>query len=266
MTQIWILTFNRPHALTRLIKKFQSQGQKINIFSNHPDVRVVGTEPITLEGSLVINTLNSRESNSWCARSWNSIYMKCFDTSEDGIFIQDDTDIGHNFMTWIEQQKTKYDFIWGPAGDQFHYMKKSVLQKVGWWDERFLGCYCGDADYMKRVWNLYDNKRVSIEESHNWGFRWNACGVEQNVITTYEAKTIDPDYDNQHWQLERELCSGGRTDSNNPTLKHSQKHFKDKWGIPLDINDPVIANYNRVLPEIDWYPWFSKKHNFDIGE
>jgi len=256
--QVWILTFNRPHALTRLVKKLHRQGAKVNIFSNHPEVRA--TEQIYFDGEVIINTLNSAESNSWCARSWNTMYMKCFDKHDEAVFIQDDTDISDGFVPWINEQKKLYDFIWGPAGDQFHFIKKPVLQKVGWWDERYIGCYCGDADYLKRVFYVYGSTRISVEEGHNWGFRYNPCGVNQNVITTYEAKTIDPNYDNQHWQLERELCCGGRTDSNNPTLKYSQQHFRNKWGVDLDNGKPVVESYNKKIEEIDWYPWFSKKH------
>lgn len=261
MTQVWILTFNRPHALTRLVKKLQDQGAVVNIFSNHPEIRSVG-EPLRVNGEVIINTLNSAESNSWCARSWNTMYMKCFDKHDEGVFIQDDTDISDDFVYWLSEQKKNYDFIWGPAGDQFHYIRKSVLQKTGWWDERYLGCYCGDADYVKRVYMRNDASRLSIDEEHNWGGRLNTCGLRDHVITTYEAKTIDPNYDNQHWQMERELSNSGRTDSNNPVLKHSQKHYRDKWGIDLDIGQSTFLHQNRQLSEIDWYPWFSKKHNF----
>lgn len=262
--QVWILTFNRPHALSRLVTKLGKQGLRSNIFSNHPSLRMTPEAAIYVDKT-IINTLNSPESNSWCARSWNTMYMKCFDDQDSGIFIQDDTDIGPNFVNWINEQKQKYDFIWGPAGDQFHYMTKSVLQKTGWFDERYLGCYCGDAEYLKRVYMNYDPSKISFEESHSWGGYFNISGVSQYVITTYEAKTIDPNYDNQHWQLERELCGGGRTDSNNPTLKHSQQHYRNKWGIDLDNCGPVTNHTNRQMPEIDWYPWFSKKHNFEVS-
>jgi hypothetical protein len=34
----------------------------------------------------------------------------------------------------------------------------------------------------------------------------------------------------------------------------------------LDNNSPVIDSWNRQLSEIDWYPWFSKKHGFTAYE
>lgn len=258
--QIWILTFDRSTALNRLINHFGQQGYRSNIFSNHPnvDINVVNQSFID---RVIINSLNSAESNSWCARSWNSILMKAFDDNEDeAILIQDDTDIHTNFGKWIEEQKKQYDFMWGPAGDQFHFIRKDVLKKVGWWDERYIGCYCGDAEYVKRVYHTWNKARISVEDSHNWGFRHNPSGISEHVITTWESKVVaNPGYENQHWEFER-------IDKCNPTLKHSQKHFLDKWGVLLDNNRPVIESWNRQMEEVDWYPWFSKKHGFTAYE
>ena len=253
--QVWILTFNRPDALNRLIKHFGEQGQQVNILSNYPIVQIY-SENMGYYPKVVVNTLSDEKSTSWCARSWNSIFLKAFQNDDELICIQDDTDITPDFMTWINEQKQKFDFIWGPAGDQFFYLTKDVLRTVGWFDERFIGCYCGDAEFMKRAWTLYDRSKVSVEDTHNWGFQWNACGIVQHVITTYQSKTIDPTYDNQHWDLERR-------NKENPTLKASQDHFEKKWGVTLDNNRPVIDSYSRRMPEIDWYPWASQL--FDIN-
>src|SRR6185503_19249340 len=232
--QIWILTFNRPDALNRLIHNFGVNGYMVNILSNHPKVQIA---PLNkgFVNQVVINTLNSEESNSWCARSWNTIMMKAFDTEgiNELICIQDDTDISEDFYDWFETTKPKFDFMWGPAGDQWFFLRKSVLQHVGWWDERYIGCYCADADFLKRVWIAWDRSRISVEDSHNWGFRWNESGISKHIITTYQSKTIDPNYDNQHWEFERRC-------KDNPTLKHSQDHFRAKWGVELDNGHPVV--------------------------
>lgn len=253
--QVWILTFNRPEALNRLVKHFGEQGLKVNIFSNHPKVMLERYSADNYINQVIVNTLNSEESNSWCARSWNTIMMKAFESDEEAILIQDDTDIDVGFVNWINEAKQKYDFIWGPAGDQFFFIRKSVLQKVGFWDERYIGCYCGDADFVKRVYMEYDRSRISVVDSHNWGFNHNDCGLGGYVITTYQSKTVDANYDNQHWEFERRnKC--------NPTLAHSQNHFRAKWGVELDNNQPVINSLVRKFKEIDWYPWFSQKHEF----
>lgn len=254
--QVWILTFNRPVALSRLIRQFAEQGHMVNILSNHPEVKF-DHDLHPFVDKLIINTLNSAESNSWCARSWNTILMKAFDEDDEAILIQDDTSISHNFFEWFNQVKLRYDFIWGPAGDQFHYLKKKVWQQVGWWDERYIGCYCADADYLKRVFMEYDRNKLSVSDSHNWGFKLNPEGIEQHVITTYQAKTVDPNYDNQHWEFERRC-------KDNPTLQHSQSHFRAKWGVELDNNQPVVYSTVRKFKEIDWYPWFSIKHNMSM--
>lgn len=254
--QVWILTFNRPTALNRLIQNFGQQGYRCNIFSNYPEVQLTKDNHENYVDSVIVNTLNSKESNSWCARSWNAIMLRAFDQDDEAILIQDDTDISPTFGSWFEEQKQKYDFMWGPAGDQWHFIRKDVLKKVGWWDERYIGCYCGDAEYVKRVYHTWDKDRISVEDSHNWGFVHNASGISQNIITTYDSKvTANPGYENQHWEFERiNKC--------NPTLAHSQGHFRRKWNIDLDNNRPVIESWDRQLAEIDWYPWFSKKHGF----
>lgn len=257
--QVYILTFNRPEALNRLIYSFGSQGFTVNILSNHPKLFI---QPMNQQfvNQTVINTLNCEESNAWCARSWNTILMKAFNTegTDEAILIQDDTDISSNFRDWFVQAREKFDFMWGPAGDQFHYIKKSVFLDTGWWDERYIGCYCADADYLKRVFMTSDRSRISVEDSHNWGFGWNQSGISQHVITTYQSKTIDPNYDNQHWEFERRC-------KDNPTLKHSQNHFRAKWGVELDNNQPVVNSLSRQFKEIDWYPWFSQKHGVKVN-
>lgn len=262
LPDVWILTFNRPVALNRLIHQLGSQGFNVNVFSNYPVVDLDPRSKVITE-KVIINTLNSEESNSWCARSWNTIMMKGFsDTKKELICIQDDTMVSDDFADWILEQKEKFDFIWGPAGDQFFYLKFEVLQRTGWFDERYIGCYCGDADYLKRVYlsqMVADRmSKISVEDTHNWGFLWNPCGTSQKVITTYQSKTVDPNYDNQHWQFEK-------IDPENPTIKASQNHFLDKWGISLDNGKPLIESLLKKTNEIDWYPWYTKKHNIVIN-
>jgi hypothetical protein len=264
--QVWILTFDRPAALNRLVKHFSEQGIKPNIFSNHSKI-LISRENLNNYNQVIANNLNTDESNSWCARSWNSILIKCLESGDDEfVLIQDDTDIGPNFVNWLNEQKQKYDFMWGPAGDQFHFIRKSVFQKVGWWDERYIGCYAGDAEYLKRVYIDWDRDRISVEDSHNWGFRHNACGISENVITTYQSKTVDTNYENQHWEFERILGCGQTTSETNPVIKHAQAHFQWKWGIELDNGRPLIENLTRAQREIDWYPWATKKYGVTTYE
>jgi hypothetical protein len=271
-TPIWILTFNRPHALNRLIMELGRQGfTNINVFSNHPKVQYT-KESSELVKQTIVNSLNCEESNSWCARSWNTIFMKCFNDKMYGgdeiICFQDDTFIAPTFGKWFENSQA--EFLWGPAGDQFFYIQKHIFQKVGWWDERYIGCYCGDAEYVKRVYMAAKEgdwlQQISVEDSHNWGFRHNASGISENIITTYGSKTIDPDYDNQHWQLERISGCGGTTTETNPTILASQQLFRDKWGVDLDNGKPIIDNLDRKMPEIDWYPWFTQKHGVNAND
>ena len=252
--ETWILTFDRPAALNRLISNFNKQGIIPSVLSNHPDCFIDERNTIN---DLVINTLNSKFSNAWTARSWNTMLMKSFEkTVIDGvILIQDDTDIGPNFEEWFSEAILKFDFISGPAGDQFFSLKREVLKKVGWFDERYIGAYCADADFFKRVYLEWDKDRVSIQDSHNWGFNHNVCGLSSHIITELQSKQIGGNYENQHWAIEK-------LGPVNKTLLHSQNHYKSKWGHPLDCNQPCINWPVKLIEDIDWYPWFSTKYGF----
>ena len=247
----WILTFDRPHALNRLIESLGRQGIRSSVFSNHPKVQLLNSNRQYVD-EVVVNSLNATASNSWCARSWNSIMIRAWNANVSGLTLfQDDTFISDNYGKWMEEQTQKYDFMWGPGGDQWHYLTFDAFRKTGYWDERFIGCYCGDADYMRRVWLNNDPARISVEEKHEWGFFHNVSGIRENILTEMHIKTIDPNYENQHWQLEK----GG-----NPTIRASDRHFFEKWGFTLKDGIPVVkpdANQRR-MNEIDWYPWFTK--------
>jgi hypothetical protein len=267
--KVWILTFERPNALNRLINKFGMQGLNSNVLSNSPNLQINKENQQYVE-DVVINPINTSESTSWCARGWNSIYIKAFHKDDEVIAIQDDTDISDNFVTWINQVKNSFDFIWGHAGDQFHYIHKNVLRKVGWWDERYNGCYCGDADFLKRVYICYDKSRISVEEYHGWGFHHNHCGVKENIITraNFYRNEIDPDYKNQHVEFE-ELGVNVKFDiknqhCTNPVVTMSRKHYFDKWGIELEGDQCCLNSTDAKLSEIDWYPWATKKFNIEV--
>ena len=136
----WILTFDRPQALNRQIDTFKSWTD-VHIFTNHPHIGLSEENgKLHGEGKLPIlhNTLSDPEATSYCARSWNNIFLKGFKDAEEMICVQDDTCITNpeRLKNIILSARPHYDFIWGPAGDQFFYVKKKVLQKVGWFDER----------------------------------------------------------------------------------------------------------------------------------
>jgi SAM-dependent methyltransferase len=263
MLNTWILTFNRPQALNRQIDTF-SFWTKVNIFTNHPSIELSQKNMDFLNTGkikLLNNTLSDEESTSYCARSWNNIFLKAFKDTDELICVQDDTFISDplQLRTLIVQNRDKYDLMWAPAGDQFFYLKKKVLQTVGWFDERYLGCYCGDADWLKRVWQQYDRSRLSISESHDWGFRHNSIGLEDIIPTHIGAKSIDPTYINQHEEIQRAV--GEKT---NRILEHSQAFYEAKWGHKLNGTGPISQDADTdpgsIITEIDWYPWFTQKY------
>lgn len=255
--QVWILTFNRPIVLNRQIETFGKAGFDVHIFSNYPEVQIAESNRDYVK-EVVFNNLSDYEANSYCARSWNNIFIKCFKTQNEGIFVQDDTFCLESTGPFIEKNKDKYDLIWGPVGDTFFYMKKSVLATAGWFDERYLACYCGDADFLKRVWLSYDRNRISVNESHDWGFIHNDIGIGNHIPSAPQARSLDSCYVNQHDDNESKMGS------NNYMLVHSQGHFKAKWQTPGNgingIGSMISYTSPPAFSEIDWYPWFTRKY------
>lgn len=259
----WILTFNRPAALSRQIDTFKSWS-RVHVFSNHPDIGMTEEHVEMHErGHLPVlyNSLSDPEATSYCARSWNNIFLKGFKDVDEMICVQDDTLVTQpdRLRDLILANRERYDLIWGPGGDQFFYVKKRVLQTVGWFDERYLGCYCGDADWLKRIWNQYDRSRLSIFETHDWGFTHNDIGLGQYFRWDIGSKAVDATYVNQHHEIEGVV--GVHTNS---ILEHSQGWYEKKWGGKLNgtgpINDPRNIRRGPGPGEIDWYPWFTRKY------
>jgi hypothetical protein len=253
-THHWILTFNRPHALNRLITNLGRQGIRSSVFSNHPSVQLTAESKTYLD-EVVVNSLNSSMSNSWCARSWNSIMLRGWPKYDRLVLVQDDTNVAPNYGAWFQEQIKRFDIMWGPGGDQWHTLKFENFQRTGYWDERYIGCYCGDADYLKRLYGCNDQTKISIEDGHCWApSSHNPTGIERYVLTEMHVKACDPNYKNQHWELEE----GG-----NPTIKAADRHYRRKWGHEIEQGVEIGASYTRQpnMEEIDWYPWFTKLYD-----
>lgn len=251
---VWVLTFNRPRVLNRIIGQLIEEGfSNINILSNHPTVQIYQNylDSGNVQ-SCIINSLNDEESNSWCARSWNTIFVKNFKHNNRLLAIQDDTTVRRGFGNWFTDNSARFDFMWGPAGDQWFYLTLKVLATAGWWDERYLACFCGDADFMRRVYYRYDQSKLSIEESHQWGFTHNPCGIS-NMVNNGDARPWIGGADcNQH----EEIKIGGYLD---PLIAYTEGLYMSKWGHTINerINE-TPADCQMV--EVDWYPWFTKKY------
>lgn len=254
----WILTFDRPLALNRQIAAF-APWTDVKIFSNHPEVQLSPENNDLYKGGrlpVLYNTLSDPEATSYCARSWNSIFLKAFKTEEFCIFAQDDTMITNpdGLKEFIITRRNKYDMFWFPGGDQFFAMSKSVLKTVGFFDERFPFCYCGDACFLKRVWQKYDRSRLCIAETHDWGFHHNAENALDFFRWDVQSKAIDQNYANQHWDAEK-------LSPQNNGLIAAQKHWEDKWAHPLNgVGSFTQFDTPPRFPEIQWYPWFDAKY------
>lgn len=259
MIPSWILTFRRPVALNRQIQALKSWTD-VHVFTNHPEVELTEDNKALYQSGqikILFNTLSDPDATAYCARSWNSIFLKVFKDHDEAIFIQDDTLITNPEMlkTLVEQHKEKYEILWGPAGDQFFYMKKSVLQKVGFFDERFCtGCFCGDADFLKRCWRTLDKDKMSIVEMHDWGFIHNDVGLSRIIPTDIRSKMADQNYVNQYHAIES-------IDPQLACLHQAQEFWKEKWGHSLNGAGSITQHINPPrFPELHLYPWFVKKY------
>lgn len=259
----WILTFNRPAALNRQIATF-APWSDVHIFSNHPEVMLTGEHNAMYQNGklpILYNSLSDPEATSYCARSWNNIFLKAFKDADELLCVQDDTMVTNpeGLKNLILANRDRYDLIWGPGGDQFFYVKKKVLQTVGWFDERYLGCYCGDADWLKRIWQQCDHNRLSVFETHDWGFVHNDIGLGNYFRWDIQSKAIDPSYVNQHHEIEGVVGA-----STNRILDYSQAFYAMKWNQRLNGTGPITQDYftdpGSLIEEIDWYPWFTEKY------
>lgn len=255
----WILTFDRSQALNRQIDAFKSW-TSVHIFTNHPRVSF-SAENLDLydRGQLPVlhNTLSDPEATAYTARAWNNIFLKGFKDADEMICVQDDTFITNPtaFRDLILGNKDKYDLIWGPAGDQFFYIKKKVVEKIGFFDERFsTGAFCGDADFLKRIWLNYDRDKLSIVEKHDFGFSHNSIGIENIIPTDIRSKAIDANYVNQHQEIQK-------IDPKDEWLHYAQDFWKQKWGHPLNgVGSMTQFTNPPLLKELWLYPWFVKKY------
>jgi hypothetical protein len=99
---LWVLTFNRPVALNRLITELGHQGIRSNIMSNHSLVTLTD-ESRGYVDRVVVNSLNTDDSNLWNARSWNSVFFKALQHSDSIACIQDDTFVHPQFALWLTE-------------------------------------------------------------------------------------------------------------------------------------------------------------------
>jgi len=250
----WILTFNRPRALNRQIEVFGKDGCDVHVMSNHPLVQIdKHLRPYVHK--VVVNTLGDAESTAYTTRSWNAMFLKTFKQHDEAIFVQDDTLITQEALEIVRTQTHQFDLIWGPAGDQFWYMKKLILRQVGFFDERFsTGAFCGDADFLKRVWFQCDQSRLSIVEKHDFGFMHQDIGLSHLIPTDVGHKAIDSTYINQHQECQQK--SG-----NDLWMQYAQELFLNKWGHRLNGTGPLTDHPSPPRwTELFLYPWFTKKY------
>lgn len=258
---VWILTWKRPDKVNRIISQLAAEKfTNINVLSSAPTVEIYDEhKDAPYLKNVVINTLNDNDSNAWCARNWNTCFLKALKTHDSVMCFQDDTGTQLGFGEWLIEQTGKYDFLWGPAGDQWFYLTRSVLATVGYWDERYLSCWCGDADMVRRVYQTYDKNRISVEDTHPWGFQHNPCGISKMVAEGDVRPWRDKNHVNQHQEMEAKGLD-------KVILKYCIDWYFTKWG--QDVYTPINTSPAKCqMVEPDWYPWFTRDylHRPEIG-
>jgi len=228
----------------------------VNVLSSSPDLQIAPEFRTPNLKNVVINTLNDEnsESNAWCARNWNTIFIKALKHHDSVMCFQDDTTFNDGFGRWLTNVTDRFDFLWGPAGDQWFYLTRSILGAVGYWDERYLSCWCGDADLVRRIYQTYDKNKLSIEDSHPWGFVHNPSGITQMINHGDVRPWRGGPHINQHQEMEvRGL--------DKVVLKYCIDWYYTKWGPKADMYTPIPASPAQChVIEPDWYPWFTRDY------
>lgn len=250
---IWIVTYNRPDELNANIRSLrESVGDlfQINVISNHTQVRL---DEDYGNIRVIQNTLRPDESWGYLARNWNQCYYLGLAEHENILVSQDDMVYRPGWLELINSCE-RYDFYSAPIGDLAHLTSRAAFLAVGWWDERFVGIDYQDYDYLNRVHNRIPQSSSVVDRGLE--LSWNDIGLCDHWIGHGNKGSGDrPRGDhkahnrmNRHWYGAKR----GLDVSNNPRC-HKDKRWRD-------INIP------SVIPEIDWYPWFTAKMQRVTGQ
>ena len=160
----------------------------------------------------------------------------------DWIFLtQDDITFNDGWLDYLEAriEEGKHDLV-----HLFHYgamlFHKSLILKVGWFDENFMGGGFEDIDYQLRIKEAGIKNRVDM--SHDFIRRDGAIEVGH--------------YCNHHKYENKAPGTGWLGNNNAP-------YMCEKWGRKSPFNYRIPSF--RQSPEIDWHPFYTKKYKEKYG-
>lgn len=143
-------TYFKPNILN-LLKYFPDK-QIICIINGHPNK--INNIAYLKEITSWLSSLNIQyvtfEDHQPLARCWNWIML--MSSAQNNLFLNDDILIKENFRQDFEKYLVdEVDFFAINGSFSHFFLNKSVVKKIGWFDERFLGIGQEDGDYLIRM-------------------------------------------------------------------------------------------------------------------
>jgi len=248
---IWIVTYNRPDALNQAISDFLEstpENVPINVISNHSKLNLFKDY-----GSRVrvwMNNLRSDESWGYLSRNWNQCFYLGLRDYEWILCSQDDVRVKKG---WIEliQQNPHYDFYTASYFDVVFMLNQSAFKKIGWFDERFIVMDYHDNDYLRRAYQKLGREKICAEDKHGWMLNGKFTGFINPInLSKYWIHSPEEGYK----QPDDHPRGRGKEVIHN---RANTNFLYEKWGAIIKINHQEL-NLKQRIPDIDWYPWFTK--------
>lgn len=246
---IWIITYNRPDSINRAVSDFLNSTPEtapINIISNHSKLEL--RRDYGSRVKVWVNTLRPDESWGYLARNWNQCLYLGLKDHEWVLCSQDDVHIKPGWLELV-QKNPRYSFYTAPFFDMAFLVNREAFKRVGWFDERFLCVDLQDNDYLRRVYQRLERKKICIEDRHGWQLNGrpishiNPIGLSKYWIHGPDEGDAQPQdrprgSDKIHYRI-------------NDAYRYA------KWRIVGKANSQEL-NLKQRIPDIDWYPWFTK--------
>jgi hypothetical protein len=101
------------------------------------------------------------EKHQALAKGWNQLII--MSTAPRIMILNDDCQIGPNFRKEFESQCGDHEWLFLNCSYSHFFTSKSVVKKIGWFDERFLGIGHEDGDFSRRCSLLNYPYDISID-------------------------------------------------------------------------------------------------------
>lgn len=168
---IAITTCNRLDNVTKCIESIKHPVKTLSILVNNSDISYFdAVREIEIPDNIGKVEYSYCPQNMGCASSWN-YHMKHYASEPYWVLLSDDVIIGSDELSQIEEKIVDHDGVFADKDCNYIFfaLKRTMLQKVGLFDENFHpGCY-EDHDYRNRMGMRDDVKTTTfvINSLHN---------------------------------------------------------------------------------------------------